>query len=160
MLGDAATDEVLTAWAGYWFLADVLIAREKTIYGELASAPGGWNDWREFTVERTEPESEIIRSFYLVPSDGGPVMRHRPGQYLPSHLTFPERGGSSGTIQFPPDPTTARTGSASSGKRDQVCRPAMPRTGSTTMRVPERSSAWLLRRENSSWTRRAVARWS
>ena len=33
VLGDAATDEVLDAWGqAYWFLADVLINREKTLY--------------------------------------------------------------------------------------------------------------------------------
>lgn len=38
VLGEAATDEVLEAWgAAYWFLADVLIARENEIY-ELEAA--------------------------------------------------------------------------------------------------------------------------
>jgi len=33
VLGDAATDEVLSAWGeAYWFLADVLIAREEALY--------------------------------------------------------------------------------------------------------------------------------
>ena len=33
VLGDVATDEVLDAWGqAYWFLADVLIGREKTLY--------------------------------------------------------------------------------------------------------------------------------
>ena len=33
VLGDAATDAVLNAWGeAYWFLADVLIAREKELY--------------------------------------------------------------------------------------------------------------------------------
>lgn len=35
VLGDAATDEVLNAWGeAYWFLADVLIAREAQLYVE------------------------------------------------------------------------------------------------------------------------------
>jgi nitric oxide dioxygenase len=85
VLGEAATDEVLEAWGeAYWFLADLLMAREASIYSRLAAAPGGWNGWRDFTVERTRPESEIIRSFVLVPADGRGVLRHRPGQ----HLTF------------------------------------------------------------------------
>ena len=80
VLGDAATDEIMAAWGdAYSLLADVLIAREKTIYEEHAAAPGGWTDWREFIVESTRPESDIIRSFRLRPADGGPVMRHRPG---------------------------------------------------------------------------------
>jgi nitric oxide dioxygenase len=38
VVGAAATDEVLAAWGeAYWFLADVLIAREAQLYaGELA----------------------------------------------------------------------------------------------------------------------------
>jgi hemoglobin-like flavoprotein len=35
VLGEAATDEILAAWGeAYWFLADVLIAREKELYAE------------------------------------------------------------------------------------------------------------------------------
>src|SRR5215203_2241027 len=83
VLGDAATDEILAAWGeAYWFLADLLIAREASIYSRLAAAPGGWTGWRDFGIESTKPESEVIRSFILVPADGGQVMRHRPGQYL------------------------------------------------------------------------------
>lgn len=38
VLGDAATDEVLQAWGeGYWFLADILIAREATLYENEAA---------------------------------------------------------------------------------------------------------------------------
>ena len=93
VLGEAATDEILTAWGeAYWLLADVLIAREKSIYRELAAGEGGWNGWRDFTVEETRPESEIIRSFVLVPADGGPVLRHRPGQYLTFTLDVPGVG--------------------------------------------------------------------
>ncbi len=83
VLGEAATDEILEAWGeAYWFLADLLMAREASIYSRLAAAPGGWNGWRDFVVESTKPESEVIRSFVLVPADGRGVMRHRPGQYL------------------------------------------------------------------------------
>ncbi len=83
VLGASATPEILEAWGeAYWFLADLLIAREAIIYSRLAAAPGGWNGWRDFAVESVKQESEVIRSFVLVPADGGPVMRHRPGQYL------------------------------------------------------------------------------
>lgn len=71
------------AWGeAYWFLADLLIARETDLYGQTAAAPGGWNGWRDFAVESTKQESEIIRSLVLAPLDGKPVLRHRPGQYL------------------------------------------------------------------------------
>ena len=93
VLGDAATEEVLEAWGeAYWFLADLLMAREANIYARLAAAPGGWNGWRDFTVESTTPESEVIRSFILVPADGRGVMRHRPGQYLTFALDVPGAG--------------------------------------------------------------------
>ncbi|WP_076070784.1 globin domain-containing protein [Sphingomonas montana] len=39
ILGDAATDAVLAAWAeAYWFLADILIARERELYLETEPA--------------------------------------------------------------------------------------------------------------------------
>jgi len=90
VLGDAATDEILAAWGeAYWFLADILIGREKRLYAKTAAAPGGWHGWRNFVVERKERESETITSFILRPQDGGPVLRHRPGQYLTFWLEIP-----------------------------------------------------------------------
>ena len=56
------------------------------------TAPGGWNGWRDFTVESVTPESDIIRSFILVPADGRGVIRHRPGQYLTFALDVPGAG--------------------------------------------------------------------
>ena len=83
VLGDAATEEILAAWGeAYWFLANILIAREERIYTEQKQAEGGWNGWRDFRVEQVTQESSVIKSFVLRPVDGGPVMRHRPGQYL------------------------------------------------------------------------------
>lgn len=42
VLGDAASDDVLEAWGeAYWFLAEILIERERTLYGaELSEASG------------------------------------------------------------------------------------------------------------------------
>ncbi|SFG17957.1 hypothetical protein SAMN05518801_10980 [Novosphingobium sp. CF614] len=38
MLGDAATDEVLSAWGeAYWFLADILIGKETELYAEAVA---------------------------------------------------------------------------------------------------------------------------
>lgn len=93
VLGDAATEEILDAWGeAYWFLAELLKAREASIYAGLAAAPGGWNGWRDFTVKSVTPESEIIHSFILVPTDGRGVVRHRPGQYLTFALDVPGTG--------------------------------------------------------------------
>lgn len=83
VLGDAATDEVLEAWGeAYWFLANILIAREDRIYTDQKDTVGGWNGWRDFHVEEVIRESSVISSFILRPADGGPVMEHKPGQYL------------------------------------------------------------------------------
>ncbi|MDX6805744.1 NO-inducible flavohemoprotein [Terrihabitans rhizophilus] len=90
VLGDAATDEVLAAWGeAYWFLADILIAREQALYKGLETADGGWAGWRDFRVAEKIPESSIITSFVLVPVDGGAVIRHKPGQYLTFWLDIP-----------------------------------------------------------------------
>ncbi|NEI72780.1 NO-inducible flavohemoprotein [Rhizobium lusitanum] len=90
VLGDAATDEILAAWGeAYWFLADILIGREKQIYDHLKSSVGGWNGWRKFVVAAKRPESDIITSFVLQPVDGGPVVGHRPGQYLTFKINVP-----------------------------------------------------------------------
>ncbi|GGC45292.1 NO-inducible flavohemoprotein [Chelatococcus reniformis] len=90
VLAEAATDEVLAAWGeAYWFLAHILIARERRIYGELAAADGGWSGWRTFVVDEMRPESSLITSFILRPTDGRPVVRHRPGQYLTFWLEIP-----------------------------------------------------------------------
>jgi nitric oxide dioxygenase len=92
VLGEAATPEILAAWGeAYWFLAEVLIGREKQIYEEHAAAPGGWSGWRDFVVQEKVKESEIVTSFILVPADDGKVLVHRPGQYLTLWLEVPGR---------------------------------------------------------------------
>ena len=93
VLGQAATGEVIAAWAeAYQFLADILIDREGALYREAESAPGGWSGWREFVVDRVEPESEVITSFYLRPLDGGGVKDFAPGQYLTMAPDVPGHG--------------------------------------------------------------------
>ncbi|SCB49836.1 NO-inducible flavohemoprotein [Rhizobium multihospitium] len=93
VLGDAATDEVLAAWGeAYWFLADILIGREKQVYEELSSAEGGWSGWRRFRIAGKQRESDIITSFVLEPEDHEAVVRHLPGQYLTFRIAVPGRG--------------------------------------------------------------------
>ena len=90
VLGQAATDEILAAWGeAYWFLANILIAREDHLYRDLASAEGGWSGWRTFVVDEVQPESAIITSFVLRPTDGRPVVAQKPGQYLTFWLEIP-----------------------------------------------------------------------
>ena len=90
VLGDAATEEILAAWGeAYWFLANILIAREGRIYHDLETAEGGWTGWRDFVVDDVVRESSVINSFILRPTDGGAVVRHKPGQYLTFWLDIP-----------------------------------------------------------------------
>lgn len=87
VLGAAATPELLAAWGeAFWFLADILKARETVIRGEIERSRGGWEGWRAFRVEIKIRESEVITSFVLRPVDGEPVLAHRPGQYLTLRL--------------------------------------------------------------------------
>jgi nitric oxide dioxygenase len=93
VLGNAATPEIASAWGeAYWLLAEILIGREAAVYRKLAAQPGGWNGWRGFVVESVIDESAIIRSFNLLPVDGGNVVRHKPGQYLGFALDLPDVG--------------------------------------------------------------------
>jgi len=93
VLGDAATDELIAAWAAaYGQLADLLTAEEARLYAQSAGKDGGWTGWRAFKVERKVPESAEITSFYLVPADGGPVPDYLPGQYISLRVYVPELG--------------------------------------------------------------------
>jgi nitric oxide dioxygenase len=83
VLGEAATDAVIDAWAqAYQALADLLIAAEEQVYAENAARTGGWRGLRSFRIARREAESELITSFYLEPVDGRPLLAFTPGQYL------------------------------------------------------------------------------
>jgi len=90
VLGEAITDEIITAWANaYGLLADVLIKREAEIYAEQAAAVGGWTGYRPFIVDRKVRESSVVTSFYLTPADGGPLPAYKPGQYLTIKIDHP-----------------------------------------------------------------------
>jgi nitric oxide dioxygenase len=116
VLGEAATDEVLTAWGeAYWFLAQLLIGREAELYREIAAKPGGWMGWREFIVTEKSRESDVITSFVLCPLDGGRVVAHHPGQYLTFSLDVPGHG------------TQKRNYSISSAANDQSYRISVKR---------------------------------
>jgi nitric oxide dioxygenase len=83
VLGDAATDDIIQAWAeAYGALAQVLIGAEETVYAANAARKGGWRGTRAFRVVRREVESELITSFYLAPVDGAALPDYQPGQYL------------------------------------------------------------------------------
>ena len=82
-LGDAATDEILGAWAeAYQVIASAFIGTEQAMYEEAETQPGGWEGFRAFRIDRKVEESELITSFYLVPEDGGALADFQPGQYV------------------------------------------------------------------------------
>lgn len=90
VLGSAATEEVLQAWAeAYGVIADVFIGVEAELYAQAEQQPGGWAGFRAFRVERKEKESELITSFYLVPEDGKEFARFEPGQYVSVKVEIP-----------------------------------------------------------------------
>ncbi|WP_422062287.1 NO-inducible flavohemoprotein [Sphingopyxis sp.] len=90
VLGEAATPDLLAAWGeAYWFLANILQAREARIRGGIEQTPGGWHGWRRFRVAQKIQESAVITSFILRPIDRGPVVPHKAGQYLTLRLPVP-----------------------------------------------------------------------
>lgn len=83
VLGDGATPDILDAWAkAYGFLTDILVKREAEIYSEQNKNPGGWEGFKSFKVLRKEKESDVITSFYVIPTDGSPLPPFKPGQYI------------------------------------------------------------------------------
>ena len=93
VLGDAATTDIIDAWAeAYQELADIFIQAEARLYEEAAARPGGWRGWRNFVVSHKRPESEVITSFFLEPEDGLPVADFKPGQYISVVVDVPRLG--------------------------------------------------------------------
>ncbi|HEY9132619.1 MAG TPA: NO-inducible flavohemoprotein [Dyella sp.] len=91
VLGDAATPEVIDAWAAaYGQLADLLIAKEQELYTATATAAGGWSGWRPFRLIRRVVESDQIASLYLAPADGGTIPPFKPGQYVSVRSASPD----------------------------------------------------------------------
>ncbi|GAA3976972.1 NO-inducible flavohemoprotein [Hymenobacter antarcticus] len=91
VLGEAATPELLDAWAtAYGELAGLMSGLESGLYQHAANQEGGWTGWRPFTVKQRVAESAEITSFYLYPNDGGRVADFQPGQYVSLRLFLPE----------------------------------------------------------------------
>ncbi|MCB5364204.1 NO-inducible flavohemoprotein [Pusillimonas sp. CC-YST705] len=91
VLGEAASDELIEAWAAaYGQLADLLIAEEARLYSKVSSQPGGWSGWRAFRIDEKVQESAEITSFYLAPCDGGEVPAYQPGQYVSVRIYVPQ----------------------------------------------------------------------
>ncbi len=91
VLGEAATDDVLTAWGeAYNFLADILATREEAIVSDNLKLNGGWSGFKDFTVSKKREESSVITSFYLTPVDGKDLPDFLPGQYITLRLPTAE----------------------------------------------------------------------
>ncbi|MFB5281879.1 NO-inducible flavohemoprotein [Peribacillus sp. Hz7] len=91
VLGDAATDEIINAWAeAYGVIADAFIGIEKDMYKEASEQNNGWEDYKEFRVTDKVQESDLITSFYLRPTDGTKVPAYLPGQYITIRVNIPE----------------------------------------------------------------------
>ncbi len=83
VLGEGANDDVMTAWEqAYGVLANILIDRESEIYKEHERTPGGWSDFKNFTIIKKEKENDLITSFYLKPEDGLNPPLYKAGQYI------------------------------------------------------------------------------
>lgn len=90
VLGDAATDKIIDAWAdAYNVIADVFIRMEEKMYKTSENQPGGWAGYRDFVVDKKVKESEVITSFYLKPKDGKPIAEFIPGQYISLKMENP-----------------------------------------------------------------------
>lgn len=77
----AFTAEVEQAWReAYQYLAQLFVRKEQLLYQQQESA--GWTGPRRFTVLDKVVESELVTSFHLIPSDGGPLLSYHAGQYI------------------------------------------------------------------------------
>ncbi|KAI8590471.1 bacterial hemoglobin [Geranomyces variabilis] len=93
VLGDAATPEILDAWAvAYQVLADIFITTEADLTRAAAEGAGGWRGWRSFVVDKKVVESSEITSFHLKPKDGSPLPTFVPGQFISLRHYVPELG--------------------------------------------------------------------
>lgn len=77
----AFSAEVEQAWReAYQYLAQLFVTKEQRLYQQQQSA--GWIGPRRFTVQDKVVESELVTSFHLIPSDGGPLLPYQAGQYI------------------------------------------------------------------------------
>ena len=90
VLGDAATTEIIDAWAeAYNDLAVIFINREGELYNTKAQNDGGYKGTKEFIVVKKEAENDSITSFYLKRKDGTVPPNFIAGQYIAVTLDIP-----------------------------------------------------------------------
>jgi nitric oxide dioxygenase len=87
VLGEAATPELIAAWAeAYTSLADLLIQAEKDMYAEAGIEPGATRPYRVLDVTR---ESDTVLSIRFEPADGAPLPSFVAGQYVSVAVDLP-----------------------------------------------------------------------
>lgn len=90
VLGDAATDDIINAWAeAYGVIADAFIGIEEEMYVAAESKEGGWRFFKEFTVVNKVKESDNITSFYFKPVDGNVLPVYESGQFITIRVSIP-----------------------------------------------------------------------
>lgn len=93
VLGDAATPDILAAWAeAYSALAELFIDVENQLRRENAEKEGGFTGFRSCLVMKKVRESESVCSFYFTPADGRALPTYNAGQYACFRLEIPGLG--------------------------------------------------------------------
>lgn len=90
VLGDAATPEIMDAWAeAYGDLALIFVQKEEDIYASREKSVGGFRGTKEFMVTGKVEESSVVTSLYLKRKDGVPVPTFISGQYIAITVDIP-----------------------------------------------------------------------
>ena len=90
VLGDAATDEIINAWAeAYGIIADAFIGIEEEMYVATESKEGGWRFFKDFVIADKVKESDNITSFYLKPADESVLPTYEAGQFITVRVRVP-----------------------------------------------------------------------
>ncbi|MBG9455523.1 dihydropteridine reductase [Lysinibacillus sphaericus] len=89
VLGDAATDDIINAWAeAYGVIADIFIQVEEELY-QKAERNGGWRLFKQLKVAKKVVESDLVTSIYFENEDGTPLPAYEPGQYISIRAKVP-----------------------------------------------------------------------
>ena len=90
VLGDAATPEIMEAWAeAYGDLAVIFVNKEEGIYSSREKSVGGYRGTKAYVVTNKVKESDVVTSFYLKRKDGVSVPKFKAGQYIALTIEIP-----------------------------------------------------------------------